>query len=200
MRIAIDMDETIANSLQEHLRRFNAVYGTNLTKEELQGKNLEDLLPEDEHARVRSMVRDASFFADLEVMDGAQEAVRKLAGEHQIFIASAAMEIPESFSAKYFWLRRHFPFIPVSNLVFCGDKAIIDADYLVDDECRHFRHFRGTGLLFSAPHNATVTKYLRIENWYKLHEFFARRSDTSGRDDSPRIEVIQSDQIVERRQ
>jgi len=75
------------------------------------------------------------------------------------------MEVPRSFDAKFRWLREHFPFIPTSNIVFCGDKEIIDADYLIDDRSRHFARFRGTGILFTAPHNARERARLRANNW-----------------------------------
>jgi hypothetical protein len=52
--------------------------------------------------------------------------------------------------------------------VFCGDKGIIDADYLIDDRSRHFRRFRGTGILFSAPHNARERAHLRANNWVEV--------------------------------
>jgi 5'-nucleotidase len=171
-RIAIDMDETIANSLKEHLLRFRATFGVDLSEEELRGKNIEDLVPENQRAAVRRLVRDETFFEDLELIDGAREVVRDLAAEHEVFIVSAAMEVPESFAAKHRWLLRHFPFIPGSNLVFCGDKRIIDADYLIDDLARHFQGFRGTGILFSAPHNAGVTGCCRVENWQQIRHMF----------------------------
>jgi 5'-nucleotidase len=172
LRIAIDMDETIANSLKEHLRRFHATFGVNLSEEELRGKNIEDLVAENRRPAVRRLVQDGTFFENLELIDGAREVVRDLAKEHDVFIVSAAMEVHESFAAKYLWLRRHFPFIPGSNLVFCGDKRIIDADYMIDDQARHFQGFRGTGILFSAPHNAKVSGCRRAENWQEIRQMF----------------------------
>jgi 5'(3')-deoxyribonucleotidase/uncharacterized protein with PQ loop repeat len=174
LRIAIDMDETIANSLKEHIRRFNAAFNANLTPDELHGKNITDLVPEDQRAAVESMVQDQSFFEDLEVIEGAQKVVRELAQKHEVFIVSAAMEVPESFAAKYRWLQRHFSFIPASHLVFCGDKEIVNADYLIDDQARHFRGFRGTGILFSAPHNAKESGCQRIESWLEIRRFFLK--------------------------
>jgi 5'(3')-deoxyribonucleotidase len=112
------------------------------------------LVPPTQRPLVRRLVHDRSFFLDLEVIDGAREVIRDLAREHDVVIVSAAMEVPESFEAKHRWLQKHFSFIPVRNVVFCGDKKIIDADYLIDDQARHFSGFRGTGILFSAPHNA----------------------------------------------
>jgi 5'-nucleotidase len=95
-----------------------------------------------------------SFFAEIDVVAGAQEALERLADQHTIFIATAAMEFPSSFDAKFRWLQRHFPAIPPANYVFCGDKSIIHADYLIDDQPRYLRKFRGKGLLFDAPTTA----------------------------------------------
>lgn len=75
------------------------------------------------------------------------------------------MEVPGSFDSKFRWLREHFPFIPPSHLVFCGDKGILNADYLVDDRSRHFWHFRGIGILFGAPHNARQVVAYRADGW-----------------------------------
>jgi MtN3 and saliva related transmembrane protein len=62
LRIAIDMDETIANSLKEHVVRFNAAFGANLAEDELYGSNIEDLVPVEQRAAVRGLVNDGSFF------------------------------------------------------------------------------------------------------------------------------------------
>jgi 5'-nucleotidase len=172
LRIAIDMDETIANSLKEHVRRFNVAFGVELTTDELHGKEIEDLAPAGQRAAVQRMAQEGSFYEDLEVIEGAQEVVRELAGEHEVFIVSAAMEVPESFAAKYRWVKKHFPFIPPSNVVFCGDKEIIDADYLIDDRVRHFLGFRGTGILFSAPHNAKEAGWRRAGSWEDIRRLF----------------------------
>src|SRR5258707_6172220 len=102
-----------------------------------------------------------------------QAVVRELAARHDVFIVSAAMDVPCSFDAKYRWLQRHFPFIPPSHIVFCGDKSIVDADYLVDDRARHLERFKGRTLLFSAPHNLDETRFRRVASWTELRQVFA---------------------------
>src|SRR5689334_6093293 len=67
LRVAIDMDEVIADSLAEHLRRYNAAYGTNLAECDVQGRYLEDCIPPAHRAAAVAML-DASFFEDLAVM------------------------------------------------------------------------------------------------------------------------------------
>jgi 5'(3')-deoxyribonucleotidase len=163
----------------EHLRRYNAAYGTNLTPADVRGRHLEECIPPEHRAATEAML-DASFFEDLEVLPDCQAVVRELSERYEVFIASAAMDVPCSFDAKYRWLRRHFPFIPPSHIVFCGDKSILDAHYLIDDRSRHFVRFKGEPLLFSAPHNAADTVYPRVASWKEVRDHFGRLESRSG--------------------
>jgi 5'(3')-deoxyribonucleotidase/uncharacterized protein with PQ loop repeat len=175
LRIAIDMDEVMADALAEHVRRYNAAFAPPIAVADLHGRHLEDCIPS-EHRSAAEALLDASFFEQLAVLPDCQDVVRELTEDHEVFIVTAAMDVPCSFDAKYQWLRRHFPFIPPSNIVFCGDKSIVDADYLIDDRARHFLSFKGTPLLFSAPHNAAETRYPRVSSWVEVREVFARLS------------------------
>src|SRR6185503_3780958 len=172
LRIAIDMDEVMADALGEHVRRYNAAFGANIAIGDLAGRHLEECIPH-AHREAAEAMLDASFFADLAILPDCQDVIRELAGRHEVFIASAAMDVPCSFDAKYRWLRRHFPFIPPSQIVFCGEKHIVDADYLIDDRARHFERFKGRPLLFSAPHNAGETRYPRVNSWLEVRAGFA---------------------------
>lgn len=52
------------------------------------------------------------------------------------------------------------------------DKSIIAADFLIDDNARHFERFSGQGLLFSAPHNVFETRYPRLNSWQDVRMRF----------------------------
>ena len=178
LRIAIDMDEVMADALAEHIRRYNAAYGGSVTAADLHGRHLEEWVPAAQREAVEAMY-DASFFADLPVMADCEAVVRELAERHDVIVVTAAMDVPCSFDAKFKWLQRHFPFIPTSHIVFCGDKGIVAADYLIDDRARHFANFTGSPLLFSAPHNANETRYPRVNSWQEVREYFAALSSRS---------------------
>jgi 5'(3')-deoxyribonucleotidase/uncharacterized protein with PQ loop repeat len=168
-RIAVDMDEVIADAFGKVLRTFNEKTGSNITREEVSEKGFEgtmrSTLTPEMFAEYERLCHSGDFFADLELVEGSQEALRQLSEHYEIFIASAAMDVPSSFDAKFKWLQRHFSFIPPSHYVFCGDKSILLADYLIDDRPRHFEHFAGTGILFTAPHNARRDAPLRANTW-----------------------------------
>ncbi len=188
LRIAIDMDEVMADALSEHLRRYNEVFGARVTADDLRGRHLEDYVPAAHRAALDAML-DETFFADLPVMPGCQEVVRELAVRHDVFVVTAAMDVPCSFDAKFRWVQRHFPFIAPSTIVFCGDKGIVDADYLIDDRPRHFARFKGRALLFSAPHNAGETRYPRVDSWAEVSRLFL---DLDAAASAPRPRVIEA--------
>jgi 5'(3')-deoxyribonucleotidase/uncharacterized protein with PQ loop repeat len=165
LSIAVDMDEVIADSFSEFLRRYNQRTAAGLTAEKVARHGLRASVPEQHRALLASIPEEEGFFRDLAVVPGSREAVAWLSQHHDVFIASAAMEVPGSFADKFKWLEKNFPFIPPAHIVFCGDKGILDADVLIDDRSRHFRHFAGRGILFTAPHNAQEAAPLRANNW-----------------------------------
>ncbi len=173
LRIAVDMDEVIADSFSKHLSQYNQLAGAHLTKEMVIQDGLSALIPRERRDEFNAIPYGDGFFADLDVIAGSREALLELSRHHDIFITSAAMEVPTSFADKFQWLDRNFPFIPPSRIVFCGDKNIIDADVLVDDRSRHFQGFRGTGILFTAPHNAAEAADLRANDWNDVLEILA---------------------------
>jgi 5'-nucleotidase len=174
-RICVDMDEVMADAVAEHLLRYNRDYNATLTKADLLGKRFWEVVPERHHAILDDYLREEDFFADLDVMPDAPRVLAELQRHFEIFIASAAMEVPSSFNAKYRWLERHFPFIPHTHIVFCGDKSILRADFLIDDNPRQLEAFDGTGILYDAPHNVAITGYTRVRNWREIESHFLSR-------------------------
>jgi len=172
LRIAVDMDETIADSLGKQLGAYNETFGAGLAPADLDGRHLHEVVPPDHSEHAKALFHGAGFFEDLAVIEGSRDVLRRLAERHEVFIASAAMEVPNSFAEKFAWLRKNFPFIPTSHLVFCGDKSVLDVDVLIDDTPRHFERFRGTPVLYSAPHNQNERRYLRVSSWDEVGRLF----------------------------
>lgn len=165
LRVAIDMDEVIVDTLPHHLKLYNHATGENLSPELIAQVGLEAAIPSKYRDVFENIPHQDGFFEDLDVIEHSQRALRVLDAHFDLFITSAAMEVPSSFDAKFRWLQKHFPFIPPSRIVFCGDKEIVNADYLIDDRSRHFARFRGAGILFTAPHNTRERARLRANDW-----------------------------------
>jgi 5'-nucleotidase len=176
-RICVDMDEVMADTLSEHLRRYNEAFDEAITPDELKGKGLWEYAPETRRQQLREFLDAEDFFEDLPLMPGAQQVLEQLSQRFEIFIATQAMTVPNSLGPKYRWLQRHFPFIPPTHYVFCGNKSILLADYLIDDLPRNLDRFQGTGLLYSAPHNLTASAYVRVNTWQEVGDYFAAVPD-----------------------
>ncbi len=170
--ICVDMDEVIADALGEHLVRYNRDFNEHLTLADLHGKWIWDLVPPERQEQLEHYIRSDDFFATLDVMPHAQRVLERLQERYDVFIATAAMEVPTSFTAKFAWLKQHFPFIRPSHIVFCGDKRILRGDFLIDDNPRQLQRFRGEGILFSAPANAYVTGFRRVKSWIDVEAMF----------------------------
>ena len=172
-RICVDMDEVMADTLAEHLRRYNQAFDEDVTTEDLAGKGLWEIAPLDRQAQLRAFLDAEDFFEVLDVIPDSQRVLEQLSTRFEIFIATQAMVVPNSLGPKYRWLQRHFSFIPPTHYVFCGTKSILRADYLIDDQPRNLIRFEGQGLLYSAPHNLEVTGFVRVNNWLEVADYFA---------------------------
>lgn len=166
------MDEVMADAIAEHLLRYNRDYHEQITVADLEGKWLWEVVPGDRHDALEGYLRSADFFENLAVMPESQRVMQRLQHSYEVFIATAAMEVPTSFHQKYRWLETHFPFIPPSHIVYCGDKGILRADYLIDDNPRQLQRFQGTGILYSSPHNARVKGFKRVKDWLEVEKLF----------------------------
>lgn len=169
-RIAVDMDEVIANVLPKFLDLYEREFGRRPAKEEYWGKKVYKLKGAME---LRKYLFEKGFFRDLPVMKDSQEVLKELQEVYDIYITTAAMEFKYSFEDKYDWLAEHFPFIHWKNIIFCGDKSVFNTDYMIDDHVFNLKTFRGKGLLFTASHNIHQEGYTRVNNWQEVRTFFA---------------------------
>ncbi|AFD08907.1 5' nucleotidase, NT5C type [Solitalea canadensis] len=168
LKLAIDMDEVMADTWAKFIHRFKEREGFEITTEMLIGKELSQALPHELTPKVKEWINEKGFFRDLPVMKDAQEVVKELSKKYEVFVASAASEFRNSYEDKYDWLEEHFPFIDWRHIVFCGDKSIIGADIMIDDRIRNFAQFKGRPILFSSPHNHFVTDYERVNTWEEV--------------------------------
>jgi 5'(3')-deoxyribonucleotidase len=171
-RIAIDMDEVLADTLAQFLSEYNREFGESLSKGHLTERKLAEVIPADRRARLRHYALSPGFFRAIPPMAGGSAVLQELRERYEVFIATAAMEFPTSFNEKYEWIKAHFPDFPDSHIVFCGDKSIVATDFLIDDSPRHFDRFAGQGFLFTAPHNLTENRYPRLNDWFEVRRQF----------------------------
>ena len=174
-RIAVDMDGVLADTDAHYLTWYYNTYGVRIPYEHMVGKSEGEGFPEE--GAIRRFILSPGFFRTLPVIPGAVEAVRELMEDYEIFIVSAAMEFPLSLPEKYEWLQEHFPFIPWTHIVFCGDKSLINTDYMIDDHPKNLDKFKGTTIMFNAAHNANIDHHQRVRSWTEVLALLKKEND-----------------------
>jgi 5'-nucleotidase len=164
--IAIDMDGVIADIEKHYIDWYERDYGVRVNRKDMEGLMEDEAMPRKDS--IAKFLNTPGFFRTIPVMEGAVEAVKNLMQDHEVYIVSAAMEFPLSLYEKQQWLAEHFPFINWRNIIFCGDKSIIDTDFLIDDHLKNLDFCKGKALMFTAFHNVNHKHHQRVNNWKEL--------------------------------
>ena len=170
MTLFIDMDEVIADTYAAHITWYNNEFKESLTLEACMGREVWQCVPVNRQDSVRRHARTVGFFKDLVPIADSQQVLKELAKKYELYIASAAMEFPNSLWEKSNWLDDHFPFIHWKNRILCGAKHVLKGDILIDDRSYNLDSFDGRTLLFTSPHNLHVTEHERVGNWQEIAE------------------------------
>jgi 5'(3')-deoxyribonucleotidase len=176
-RIAIDMDEVLAKYTKKVISTLKSETGYEVDLKKVEGDFLSKSLPKKYVELVTEYPFREGFFRDLEVMENSKEVLLRLNKKYEIYIVSSTLQHPNAPKDKLGWLHEHFPFIHFRNVVFCGDKSIIRADYLIDDHPRHLEAFHGESIIFSAFHNIHERRFHRADNWKEVESLINKNEE-----------------------
>lgn len=171
-RIAVDMDQVMADLTVSFVDLYKKEYNVEFDSIEEYLKQNPDFDLVKVIKELYPSINTYDFFREIPVMKDAQIVLRELSEYYDIYIATAAMEVPNTFQAKYEWLLEHFPYLNPQHFVFCGEKSIIHADYLIDDSMRQLDRFTGTGVLYSNSLNEGDCSYDRVYSWKDVRDYF----------------------------
>ncbi len=164
-RIAIDMDNVIADITAAFLDSQEGETGIRLSLEDINGKIESDAFP-----NVMTWINKEGYFRNLPVVPDSQRVIKNLMNHYEIFIVSAATQFPKSLYDKMMWMAEHFPFIGWQHICLCGFKTIVKADILIDDHFKNLDYFDGETFLFTATHNVLADngRHHRVHSWLEI--------------------------------
>jgi 5'(3')-deoxyribonucleotidase len=165
MVIYLDMDEVLADTYGAHIEIYNKDFGESLTLKECMGKEVWQCVPLERQQSVKDHARTEGFFGALQPITNSIEVVRELNKKHEVYIASAAMQFPNSLREKSDWLDSFFPFISWQNRILLGHKHVLQGDILIDDRSYNLQRFKGRPILYTSPHNIHENHFERVHNW-----------------------------------
>lgn len=170
MTIFVDMDDVLADTYGRHVELYNQEHNAALSIANIEHGEVWQNVPEQHIESIHKHVRAPRFFRDLEPIEDSQEVMKALWDQHEVYIATAATQFPNSLKEKSEWLAEHFPFITWQHQIMCGHKFILNGDLLIDDRSYNLDLFKGDTLLFNSPHNFKDVGYDRVGSWKEIAE------------------------------
>ncbi len=170
MVIFVDMDDVIADTYGKHIEMYNEEFHQNLSLEHFKSGEVWQNVPEIHQESIRLHARSKGFFRNLEPIKDSIAVLKELSEKHEVYIASAAMQFPNSLEEKSDWLDQYFPFITWEHRILCGYKFILKGDLLIDDRSLNLDKFEGDTILFTSPHNIHENSHTRANSWLEVAE------------------------------
>jgi len=106
-----------------------------------------------------------TLFQDLDLIEGASEAIEKIKDKYDIYFLSTPMcNVPESYSGKRKWIKKHFGEWADKRLILTHRKDLCIGDILIDDRTKNGAgEFKGELILFGSvvyPNWERILQYL----------------------------------------
>lgn len=179
LRVAVDMDEVLAQWVQAILDRHNSIPGnTFVTREQIDDYwAMEKILGPQGKDFIRACNRDPIFYYELKPVATALSGLMLLeeTPSLEVMIATAApLDAAASFHGKVAWMEKYLPNFPLKRFVCIQKKSLLDADILIDDAAHNIQDWidanpKRKAVLFDAPWNRSKQfdeeRVLRVKTW-----------------------------------
>lgn len=169
MLICIDVDNVVNNFTEVLIGLYNKYYDEPISLDQFTTYNFNDCFSFKTAEALRALCSNVNTSISLNVIAGAQNAIKKLQRHgHIIYFATATHY--KNFDTKVEWLRNRFPTIPVENIICITDKSLLKADILIEDNLSNLISFSGERICFDYPWNRSFIKDFaydirRVYNW-----------------------------------
>ena len=185
--IMVDMDDVITTG--GFLYLINKYLNTNYTEEDFKDFYMQDIIP-DKDAFFK-WFRNYNMYDYCTLLPNVKEVLEALSKEYEIFIGTSYIirdiikDTGFLLEQKYNFLVENFPFINPYNIVFLGNKSVLNCDIKIDDRIDNLKGAK-TKLLFTAFHNKDIPKELldkeginRVNNWKEIENILLKEGVTT---------------------
>lgn len=179
-RIMIDMDDVICEGGFLHL--MNEFLGTEYKKEDFVDYYMQNVIPENEREKFLKFYMTKNRYDYDILLPNAKKVIEKLSKEYDVFIGTSFL-IPQIVSKSGFVLEQKFdylikelPFISPYNIIFLGNKSILNCEIKIDDKLENLDGAEEK-LLFKTYHNKDISKeklelnnVILVDGWLEIEK------------------------------
>ena len=163
-RILIDMDDVITCYLEDVVKEYNRIYGTNHSIEEITSWEI----PSSFEYGLFSVHKQTDVLTTITPKLDSIEYINKWIDEgYGVFIVSDCCNCADLYGEKLEWLKTYIPKFDLSHFIPCKEKYVISGDVLIDDNLDNLEKWSlhnpyGMDLLMTAQHNKKIQDERRI--------------------------------------
>lgn len=119
------------------------------------------------------LITPHGFYIDLELIDGAYDAIERLAQHFDVyFLSTPEWRNPSSWTDKRLWIEQHFGDLGRKRLILSSNKSLLRGHYLIDDRTVNgVAEFDGEHIHFGTevfPDWEAVLAYLELAEGIRL--------------------------------
>jgi uncharacterized HAD superfamily protein len=189
MKIAVDLDEVLAEEIREFLKWYNLQYGTEWTFDDAMDSHWPIFLGNTLEEAVDDIHRffETESYQNLPVVAGAQEGIAELIKDHELYVVTGRQNVVQKIT--YDWLDRNFPnsfkVVEFTNSYSKDGSPTLTkgevcerlgCEVLIDDDTRHVESLMKHGvrlIVMNKPWNGyhrLPASVLRADNWGEIVE------------------------------
>lgn len=185
-KILVDIDEVVC--LNTYLDELNKWTGNDFKINDFTCYYIDDIIQDPvERYNFNASIATVDLYKGAYVYPGAVDVLKKLSEQYEVYFLSAYVNpyaVEESGVAlqyKFDFVRKNFPFIDPSHIIFGGSKNIFDVDVQIDDKFKNLKNKTPIKLMFEAHHNKHFTEkelgeysIKRVSSWADIEKILLK--------------------------
>ena len=170
VKIGIDYDSTLFNTIDVWIDLYNKKYNDKLTINDFKFWDIHKSLPKEKSNKFYSILDNNELWESIKPLNNAVEVVKDLNEEYEVYIITATHH--NHIKIKSEILLKYFPFIEYKQIISCYYKQLINVDIMIDDNLDNLIGGKYRKILIDYPWNRDIDDYdrgiERFKNWKEI--------------------------------
>jgi 5'(3')-deoxyribonucleotidase len=176
-RALVDCDGVLSDFFDGARKIIKELCGRDYKFEEITNWDIFSIVPREIEKECFRRFARKDFCKNLNVLDGSQEGMKRLAEVADIYIVTSPMHTSRWVFERTNWLKKHFN-IQSTHLISAHCKYVVEGELLIDDRAANTKkwaehHPDGVGVIWAAPHNVNDKiegNLIRTGSWDEVIE------------------------------
>ena len=174
LTILLDCDDTISIFMETCIMKYNEIYGTNHTIDEITDWNIDGIF---EHT-LWSIFDKTDVLQHMPLKEGAFETIKKWYDKGHTIVIVTGVHTVNSYADKLRWLDLIGLRPYIYEVIPTRHKELVCGDVFVDDKPEYLFEWMqtnpdGVPLLMTAQHNKNkrIHNLLRVDTWQEIEQY-----------------------------